>query len=77
MRLKKKTIEVLGFINQHIESEGFPPTRKEIAAHFGWNSQTAVLFHLDKLQADNRIDVRPRVFRGIKVLQGLDKSGTK
>ncbi len=42
--------EVLRFISSHVERQGYPPTLKEIAGHFGISSVNAVREHLMALE---------------------------
>jgi repressor LexA len=42
--------EVLDFIRQQQQQTGFPPSSREIQAHFGFQSQTAAMNHLRVLE---------------------------
>src|ERR1700724_984814 len=42
--------EVLDFIRRHQRKTGFPPSSREIQAHFGFHSQTAAMNHLRALE---------------------------
>jgi repressor LexA len=59
---------VLAFLQAHAAEKGFPPTRKEIAAFFGWKSANAAEDHLRALARKGAIEIT-RTVRGIKVLQ--------
>ena len=59
--------EVLEFIEHFIESEMYPPTRQEIASHFGWTSNAAQCY-LVRLQDRGFLTVKPRIARSIVLL---------
>jgi repressor LexA len=48
--LTGKQQRVLGYIVEHLERHGYPPTLKEIAGHFGISSPNAVRDHLRALE---------------------------
>jgi len=51
MKLTKRQKEVLDFITDFIECEGYSPSMEEIAEHFEISSLNAVYKHLEALQA--------------------------
>jgi len=60
---------VLSFIEWHLTAEGYPPTRVEIARHFGFRSPNAAKCHLRALARKGAITVTPGTSRGIRVLR--------
>lgn len=60
--------EVLDFIKSYIKEEGFPPTRAEIADHFGFKSHNASNDFVKILKEKGFISVKADANRGIKVL---------
>jgi repressor LexA len=66
--LTDKQRSVLEFINTFASNNGFPPTRAEIAGHFGYKSQHSAEVHLIALQAKGRIELVPKSSRGIRVI---------
>ena len=60
--------EIMDFLVSSKEENGFPPTRKEIAAKFGWKSANSAQEQLGKLEAKGLIEIVPNVSRGIKIL---------
>jgi repressor LexA len=48
--LTKRQQQVLNFIQQKKETQGVPPTFREIGEHFGFRSPNAVLAHVDALR---------------------------
>ena len=60
--------EVLKFISQFIDKNKFPPTRSELAKHFGFRSPNAAEAHLRALQKKTMIGIEPGVSRGITLL---------
>jgi repressor LexA len=69
MKLTPKQSEVLSFIQSFISIKGLPPTRKELAAHFGWKSPSAADDYLRRLAMKGVIHLWPNTARGIKVLE--------
>ena len=51
--------EVLEFIRRQQEQTGFPPSSREIQAHFGFQSQTAAMNHLRALERKGVINRTP------------------
>lgn len=66
--LTPRQAEILAFIKQCISNDGLPPTRKEIAAYFGFASPNAAEDHLRALAAKQAIQLSPAISRGIRVL---------
>lgn len=59
----------MAFIRAQIDSEGLPPTRQEIAAHMGYRSTNAAHEVLLALKAKGKIELKPGLSRGIRVLE--------
>jgi repressor LexA len=57
----------LDFIEDFITREKMPPTRAEIAKHFGWKSWNAAEQVVKRLAQLRRIELVPLVSRGIKL----------
>lgn len=60
--------EVFAFLEKYIDEKGYPPTRGEIAEHFGFKSLNAAQQHLDALVHKGAIRVDAGVARGIVLL---------
>ena len=67
--LTRRQAEILELICTHLEETGFPPTRAEIAAHFGFSSPNAAEEHLRALERKGAIEILPGASRGLRVLQ--------
>ena len=67
MELTASQSRVLSFIEDHIDSMGFPPTRSEIAKGLGFSSANSSQCHLIALQKLGVISIFPKVSRGIKL----------
>lgn len=71
-RLPKKLTtcqrRVLEFIQSRIRESGLPPTRKEIAKHFGYRSLTTVESHLHLITRKGYLKMEPRLSRGLQVV---------
>ena len=59
---------ILEFIRSHLERHGFPPTRVEIAAHFGFRSPNAAEDHLRALERKGAIELSEGASRGIRLV---------
>jgi repressor LexA len=51
MKLTKRQKEILDYVTEFIEREGYSPSMEEIAGHFHFASLNAVFKHLEALQA--------------------------
>jgi len=71
LELTQRQAEIWQFIRSYQEAEGYPPSRAEIAARFGFRSLNAVTEHLKALARKGAIDLAPDTSRGIR-LRGLD-----
>ena len=65
--LTKRQQQILGMIQDHILSTGYPPTRTDICEHFGFRSPTAADDHLRALEKKGVIELIPGASRGIRV----------
>ena len=73
--LTDKQQKILDFIREAIRSSGFPPTRSEIQAAFGFRSPNAAEDHLRKLERRNAIEILPGIARGIRLKDSSFSSG--
>lgn len=67
MKLTARQQEILDLIKSHIEDTGYPPTRAEIAKHFGFKSPNAAEAHLRALAKKGAIIMVPGASRGIRL----------
>jgi repressor LexA len=67
--LTRRQAEILELISTQLEQTGFPPTRAEISAHFGFSSPNAAEEHLRALERKGAIEILPGASRGLRVLQ--------
>jgi len=65
--LTKRQQEILNFISNYIDSEGFPPTRNELSKHFGFRSPNAAESHLRTLESKQVIRIEAGRSRGISL----------
>jgi repressor LexA len=65
--LTKRQNEILNFISEYIDKEGFPPTRNEISGHFGFRSPNAAESHLRALEKKGAIHIEAGLSRGISL----------
>ncbi len=66
--LTERQAEVLAFLKSYAKANGMPPTRKDIAEHFGFESAAASQDHLVKLFQRGHIKLLPNIARGIVIL---------
>lgn len=66
--LTQKQFETLEFIRAHIESNGYPPTMREISDAFGWASANSAMLHIRALERKGFVIVTPGASRGIKII---------
>lgn len=57
--------EILNYISEHIDQQGFPPTRSELCEHFGFRSPNAAESHLRALDRKGVIQLGRGRSRGI------------
>ena len=60
--------EILAMIRQFVAEQGLPPTRAEIADHFGFKSVNAAESHLRALARKGAIEMLGGVSRGIRLV---------
>jgi len=65
--LTKKQEAILEFVHDYIQSEGFPPSIREIGKHFEIGSLRGVTVHLDALEKKNYIE-RANTPRSIRIV---------
>jgi len=75
--LTRRQAQILEFIKDAIEDNGYPPTLAEIAGHFGFRSHNAAVDHLKALARKGALELIEGASRGIrlKVEQGLPLIG--
>ncbi|MGF1613206.1 MAG: transcriptional repressor LexA [Gammaproteobacteria bacterium] len=69
MMLTRRQQEILTYIREVLETEGFPPTRAEIARALGFRSANAAEEHLRALARKGVIEIHPGISRGIRLLE--------
>lgn len=67
-KLTPRQSQILKLIRRFIDSQGFPPTRAEIADKLGFRSPNAAEDHLRALERKGAIAILPGASRGIRLL---------
>jgi len=67
-KLTPRQQEILDLIRASLEERGYPPTRAEIAEHFGFRSPNAAQEHLKALVRKGHITMQSDVSRGIQLM---------
>ena len=75
LTLTARQQEILQFIRQFMDAEGFPPTRAEIARALGFRSVNAAEDHLKALVRKGAITVLPGTSRGIRLIDETPSAG--
>jgi repressor LexA len=70
--LTRRQREVLDFIYEFVEENGYPPTHEEIQFEVGLSSKSHVHFYLKALEREGHIERAPNIPRGIRL---TNKSG--
>ncbi|ABK99187.1 transcriptional repressor LexA [Pelobacter propionicus] len=79
--LSPRQKDVLDFLREFLDSNGYPPTLREIARHLDISGTVAVVRHLEALEKKGWIRRQPGAFRSISlvaekaVLYPLDEEG--
>ena len=68
-QLTRRQREILDLIRRHVRNTGYPPTRAEIAQHFGFRSINAAVDHLKALARHGVIELQQGASRGIRLLE--------
>jgi len=74
-RLTKRQKDILSYIAGYISEQGFPPTLKEIGAHFGISSTNGVSDHLKALSRKGYLRRRADQSRAMEISKGFPGSG--
>ncbi len=67
IKLTPRQSEILAFIKNCLEENGYPPTRAEIAQALGFKSPNAAEDHLKALAKKGAIEMTPGASRGIRI----------
>ena len=68
-RLTDRQQETLDWIKAHLRKHGIPPTRAELAEALGLRDASSVSGHLAALADKGWIELRPKIKRGIRVIE--------
>jgi repressor LexA len=60
--------KVFDFIVYYKKANGWPPTRREIADHFGWKGHNAAAQHLWLMARKGYVKLIDNISRGIEIL---------
>jgi repressor LexA len=74
-QLTTRQSEILEFIREFADANGFPPTRAEIAASLGFASINAAVDHLKALERKGALELLPNASRGIVLKDGARSGG--
>lgn len=69
MKLTKRQQEILDYISEFIEDNRFPPSIRDIAAHFSLASAGGVHKHLNNLKKKGALTFENNISRSIRILE--------
>ncbi len=74
MNLSTRQEAILGFINEFLQQNGYPPTIRDIGKAVGISSTSVVNYNLNILERDGHIARDPEVSRGLRLVgESLDR----
>jgi len=74
MSLSTRQEAILGFINEFLQENGYPPTIRDIGKAVGISSTSVVNYNLNILERDGHIARDPEVSRGLRLVgQSVDR----
>ena len=76
-QLTDRQKEILTFIQQFREENGYPPTLREIGRQFDISSTFGVKRHLDALEKKGYLNVESNASRGISLVKNEDEPGVE
>ncbi len=65
-----RAAEGVEFIRQYTADHGYPPSRRELSAHFGLHSPQGGHLLIDELVRQGLVEVDPKVPRAIRLTVG-------
>ena len=68
MKLTKKQLAVLDFLQDFMDENGYSPSYREIQAGLGLSSVSAVAEHIDNLVAKGALQKNPGAARSLEIL---------
>ena len=77
-RLTARQQQILDWIRGHMEANGMPPTRAEIATGLGFSTASSAEDHLQALARKGAIELTPGAARGLRLrdMPGVPMQGT-
>ena len=77
-RLTPRQQQILDWIRGHLEANGMPPTRAEIAAGLGFSTASSAEDHLQALARKGALELLPGASRGLRLKDypGMSMQGT-
>lgn len=69
MTLTKRQKQIIDFINEFTEENGYSPSYREIGDHFGLSSTATVCEHIQTLQEKGYLKIDPNEARSIEIIE--------
>ena len=77
MKKVDKKEELLKFIKQYVDDNGYPPTVREMCRAVKVNSTSTIAYHLSKLEDDGHIKKNPNKNRALEVVNNFSQKFAK
>ena len=74
--LTKRQAEILKFVTEHIEEQGYAPSYREICTHFGLSSTATVAEHIETLRLKGYLHQEENLARSIQIAANPADMGT-
>ncbi|CAN5170166.1 transcriptional repressor LexA [soil metagenome] len=65
--LTKRQAEILKYVSEHIEDQGYAPSYREICSHFGLSSTATVAEHIETLKMKGYLHQEENLARSIQI----------
>ena len=76
-KLSERQRNILRYMENYLETHGFPPTIREIGLNTGINSTSVVNYNLNKLVEAGHLSREARASRGLRLVKNGRKNGTQ
>jgi len=68
-RSMQRRADIFNYVRWHIIELGYPPTRRDICGYLKITSTSAVNWHLVGLQDEGKLQLVPKIARGIVLVE--------
>lgn len=72
IRLTPRQLQIFEYVKTRLETDGVPPTIREIGEAVGLRSSSTVHIHLEAIKAKGYLEQGPGQFRSLRLVQRVD-----